>query len=441
MLALICILSLSACSQSEAGPLAAPEYPEMAHYPNDEDYIATNGDFDYDKWQAAISAYSKDLSAQKQYESACTGLDSYFAKTAGELLSSNTGENIVYSPVNLYLALGMLAEITDSNTRQQIFDLIGEGSIEDVRRKCTAVWNACYRDTGNTTSIPASSIWLKNGYPYREEVLQTLASEYYASSYSGEMGSIEYSKQLQNWLNENTRGLLEDAAKAIEFNEYTRIALATTLYFNARWDAEFNEVNNGKGLFSLLDTGGTAIECDFMHQTDSRYYYWGEKFSAVKQSFKSGGGMWLILPDEGVPVNDLAANDEAINFILSDGDWENSKYLTVNLALPRFDISATTDLSEPLKALGVTDVFDDSCSDFSPLTDETLILSKATHSARVKIDEEGCEAAAFTVMMVDAAAAMPPDEEVDFILNRPFMFVITGDSGLPLFIGTVNKPE
>jgi len=29
---------------------------------------------------------------------------------------------------------------------------------------------------------------------------------------------------------------------------------------------------------------------------------------------------------------------------------------------------------------------------------------------------------------------------VDFVLDRPFLFCITGDSGLPLFVGIVNCP-
>ena len=55
------------------------------------------------------------------------------------------------------------------------------------------------------------------------------------------------------------------------------------------------------------------------------------------------------------------------------------------------------------------------------------------------VDEEGCIAAAYTVMAA-AGAAMPPDETVDFVLDRPFVFVITSDSGLPLFAGMVKKP-
>ena len=36
-----------------------------------------------------------------------------------------------------------------------------------------------------------------------------------------------------------------------------------------------------------------------------------------------------------------------------------------------------------------------------------------------------------------AGAAMPPEEIIDFILDRPFIFAI--DQGVPLFVGTINQ--
>ena len=94
-----------------------------------------------------------------------------------------------------------------------------------------------------------------------------------------------------------------------------------------------------------------------------------------------------------------------------------------------------------LRALGVTDVFDAGKADFSPLTDkaDAIFLSQAKHSARVTIDEEGVVAAAYTVM-VACGAALPPDERVEFTLDRPFLFAVTGESGEILFAGIVNTP-
>ena len=60
--------------------------------------------------------------------------------------------------------------------------------------------------------------------------------------------------------------------------------------------------------------------------------------------------------------------------------------------------------------------------------------------ARVKVDEEGVEAAAVTILMMDEAAAMPPeDPEICVMdLDRPFLFVVRSQD-LPLFVGVVNQ--
>ena len=151
--------------------------------------------------------------------------------------------------------------------------------------------------------------------------------------------------------------------------------------------------------------------------------------------------MWFLLPDEGVSLQELLQDEQTMDFVLSGGTWENSKYLTIHLALPKFDISSQIELSEGLQALGVTDVFDPSQSDFSPMTRDLtdIFVSKAEHGVRVAVDEEGVTAAAYTVMAMNGSGA-PPDDEISFTLDRPFLFVITSDDGLPLFVGSVYQP-
>ena len=100
-----------------------------------------------------------------------------------------------------------------------------------------------------------------------------------------------------------------------------------------------------------------------------------------------------------------------------------------------------TDLVNGLQELGITDVFDHTVSDFTPITDTPqLYVGGATHAARVTIDEEGCLAAAFTVLLVYGTGMSPQPPEMDFTLDRPFLFVISSRDDLPLFVGTVAEP-
>ncbi|MBP5151928.1 MAG: serpin family protein, partial [Lachnospiraceae bacterium] len=80
-------------------------------------------------------------------------------------------------------------------------------------------------------------------------------------------------------------------------------------------------------------------------------------------------------------------------------------------------------------------------ANFKPLTDSPLdiFVSDVLHGARVKIDEEGCEAAAYTAIMMKATGFI--SDTYEFTLDRPFLFVIRNDMGAPLFVGVVNEIE
>ena len=87
-------------------------------------------------------------------------------------------------------------------------------------------------------------------------------------------------------------------------------------------------------------------------------------------------------------------------------------------------------------------MFDYNVSNFEPLmhNDIPAYISEVNHAARVMVDEEGCTAASYVQMDAEAGAAAPPAKEVDFILDRPFIFIIQTGDGMPLFAGVVNHP-
>lgn len=428
-------------AQTSQYALTKAVYPQMSPYPDHLKYTdESTGMFDAEGFEAAYDAWRGDRLAQtSQLEGYDQGLGGFYEKTARQFLTGADGENIIYSPLNVYMALAMLAETTDGESREQILELLGADDIGQLRMQANALWNANYSNDGLNRSVLASSLWLNEDVEFNEDTIKTLADTYYSSTYQGVMGSDELDEALKAWLNEQTGGILKDEVAGVELDRETVLAMATTVYFQAKWSSEFNENNNTQSVFYAPDGN---INCMFMNQSLARDYYWDDGFSAVCQSFTDGGEMWLILPDEGTSVDELLANDSVFDLLDKQDSWEDKKFLTVNLSVPKFDVSSNIDLSVGLKKMGVTDVFDYARSDFSPLTRQIdeVYLSKADHAARVTIDEEGCTAAAYTVMAL-CGAAMPPEEEVDFVLNRPFVFAITGQGDSLMFIGVVNRAE
>lgn len=363
-----------------------------------------------------------------------------FEALTAQFLSGAGEENAVLSPVNIYMALAMLAELTDGESRAQLLDLIGAQNIEAVREQAQAIWRACSRDEDEIQSVLASSIWLRDDLGYVQSTMDTLANTYYASSYRGEMGSGEINRAIQSWLNEQTRGLLEEQAAAIETDPLTVLLLATTIYYSAQWTDEFNEAANYTDVFHAPSGD---VDAEYMYTGRFMDYYSGEGWGAVRLSLRGGNGMWFILPDEGVSVDALLENEDVMR-LMSAGEADGGEYARVYFSVPKFDIASQLDLTEGLMELGVTDVFDPDVSDFTPMTTDTdvpIYVSEATHAARVKIDEEGVEAAAFTVLEPGDTAPMPPEREIYFTLDRPFLFAISSQDGLPLFAGVVNRPE
>lgn len=446
LLVSICIVNAVACAApaednssngaentaETASPLFEAEYPEMVQYPVKDEFSYSHED--YEAWMQSR------LARQPENTEYQNGIREFYEITMQEFLKDTQGENKIYSPLNVYMALAMLAETTDGDSRQQILDLLHTDSIEALRNNASILWNANYCDEGTVNSLLASSVWLSDKLRYNENTLKTLAETYYTSSFSGSMGTSEYNKMLQDWLNEQTGGLLEEQAGNVEMDPATVFGLATTVYFRAKWQNEFYAPNNTEKVFHAK-SGDVVTE--FMNQSGTGTYYWGENFGAIARNLKNSGNMLLILPDEDVAVDDLLGDKEVQDFIFDHHAWENQKFLVVNQSVPKFDVVSDFSLISGLKNLGVKDVFDFSAADFTPLLGDTelpLAVNEAKHAARVMIDEEGCTAAAFTVMIA-CGAAMPPKEQVDFVLDRPFLFVINGQDGQPLFVGIVNQPK
>ncbi len=404
-----------------------------AELPKREKYSEAN----YDRW------FEERRALRQTYESYDGALDSFAESAVPLLLSGDADENRVCSPLNIYLALSMLSEMTDGESRAQLLSLLGAASLEDVRANAKALWNANYQDDGTVTSLLANSVWMSDTLEYVQKTMDTLAQDYRADSFRGEMGSGAYNEALQSWVNEHTGNRLTEQASGLSFDPETVLALVSTIYYRARWKYEFNENRTEPGTFHAPSGDGTI---DFMHQTADGHYYWGERFSAVPKGLQNSGEMWLILPDEGVSPDKLLESGEAVDFLLQSDSWENSQYAEIELSVPKFDVVRDTDLISSLSALGVTDVFDGASADFSPMLPHGLLeevrpyVSAVRHAARVTVDEEGCEAAAYTEIAMTGAGAPPVGEKIEFTLDRPFLFAITGDDGSLLFVGVVNHP-
>ena len=346
--------------------------------------------------------------------------------------------NAVYSPVSLYAALGMLTELTDGETKQQVMDLLGVSDSEALRQWTKALWQQLCYDEQDSALRLGNAAFLNENMAFHKEPLDVLAEDYYASSYQLPMGSKAADKAIAAWLDQQTNDLLAEDTGAIKTKEIDLLRLYNTIYYKAAWRAEFSGGATEKDIFTAAD--GTEQRTDFMHiSLAGSPVARGEGYRRASLYLKDGGRMTFYLPDEVVTVEELLQRE---NFLQEAEDLlVDALEVRVNWSVPKFDIHASLELNDALRALGVTDAFDKAAADFTPLTDTGAVVSSVMQAARVRIDEEGMEAAAYTEIIVEPTAAEPPPcSEEEMNLNRPFLFAIWKD-GAPLFIGAVQTME
>lgn len=407
--------------------VAKPEYPKLMAYP------LTENDGDYGDWWEEQRAF------YRQPEGYADSLEAFWEQLLSRTLTDSQN-NAVCSPVNIYMALAMLAQITDGNTRQEILDVLNARDMDSLANQAKHVWEGHYKNDGLSTCILATSLWLEENYGFNQETADLLAEKFYASVFQGVLGTEDMDKVLRAWLDEQTGGVLQQQLQSASLPADTVLALASTIYYKVQWLDAFQEKNNTQATFH--GAAGNTKETFLNRTLPYGPYYWSDSFGAIYLPLEDGSRMWLILPDEGVDPGSIWGE---VRGLLSQSPiyadtTANSKTMKVHLSVPKFDIGQSQDLSEALQKLGITEVFT-SQADFSPILEQPDggYVRQVNHATRVAINEKGVTAAAFTE--IDrCGAAPPPEEEIYFTLDRPFLFYIESEDDLPLFAGIVNAP-
>ena len=105
--------------------------------------------------------------------------------------------------------------------------------------------------------------------------------------------------------------------------------------------------------------------------------------------------------------------------------------------MPKFFVAEQKEISESLKELGVETVFS-AGADLSPLFDGGASVSRVNHGVAVAVDEAGVRAGAYSTIYGRGGSAIEY-KYITMRLDRPFLFLVRGEGGVPLFCGVVNQ--
>ena len=363
-----------------------------------------------------------------------------FTRNSAEFIFANIGNsNVLYSPISIWFYLELLSNLTEGNSRQQVFRAMGLNEGSKLYNADDALYKGLYWDDGFSIWRPASSLWIDQRIHLSDALVENLVTNHHTSVFQGLMGEDAYDEAFRAWLNEQTNSLMRDIVKNLRLDPTTGISLCTSLYLRCSWSLPFSRDATYQDVFYTPD--GEAV-VDFMKKEESGgTVYQGAGFSSVIIDLQDGGYVTLVLPDLNKGIEDILASEELYDFLFACREWGNAKNGRVKIFLPKLDIMIAMPLKQTLMRMGVVDVFDPEKVEFSSdiSSDDSLALSSVDQYSRLVMNEDGIEAA--SIMVSDGSSLrIASEEEIEFTLNRPFLFTVFSETSIPLFIGVCNTP-
>ena len=380
-----------------------------------------------------------------------------FLKTVNEVDLS--GKSFIYSPLSITFVLGMVNDAATGLTEKEIEETLGfhEGGIQAVNDYCKKLIDGLPKVDSKMTLNIANAIFLNKYYTLKPQFVEDMGTYYDAKAEALDFSAPSTLDHINGWCNENTQGMIPSILEAVEPDMVSY--LLNAIYFKADWASKFDQKNTRTETFTT-EKGSTQLP--LMHQNVLIQYINNGMFSAVKIPY--GNCMWnmmVMLPEEGFTtdhiINHLAGLGlnavEGAFCEIEDGIAEMSvKSFSpheVDLKLPCFETSSDTNdlnsdgfdgLTRLMQKMGIHLAFDPMLAEIPNMCGEPLFISMMRQKAKIKVNEEGSEAAAVTVagMTGKSAHSDGPMEypKATFHANRPFVYVLQeASSGVILFVG------
>ena len=264
-----------------------------------------------------------------------------------------------------------------------------------------------------------------------DDLADILSNTYQASLKRCDLSSEETMNEINDWVNEKTHGLIPSILDE-PMDPGIRMTLLNAVYFKAAWVNAFEKELTDKQIFHGKE-GDTSV--DMMHQQDLFEYAENDEYQMIRLPYHGGCEMTVYLPKDSTAADKWSEKDYLYQLGL-EADKQEWDRREVSLSMPKFEMEYGNELKDILKELGLEGIFDGCIYD--RLTDAEMAVGSIYHKTAIKNDEKGTEAAAVTMMLMEAMALLPEDDIVEMNMDHPFYFTISNtETGLKLFEGCV----
>ncbi len=351
--------------------------------------------------------------------------------------------NLAISPYSARVVLAMLCEGSTGETRKSIMDTL---RLDEYPDYVSNHYERLGRPLGfqleteterrGLEMLTANSLWCDDGFVPKPEYVNTLKEYYWAEVQTLDFRAPLSAGTVNRWAHEKTRGRIPSVVDSLE--PFSPVVTMNAVYFKGLWKVPFEIAETREEQFTLQD--GAKQLVPLMRQSGEFRYAERGGAQIIRLPYKGGMSMRVVLPPKDTPFPKFCAeltSTVGTSWTRAMGERDG------HIRLPCFRIETQADLSAPLKALGMSQVFDPARAALEGISGrKPLYLMGVMQKDFVEVNEKGTEAAAVSMLMCGAALnEAPPPPPFEMIVNRPFVFAICDDfSGVVVFLGAVVDP-
>ena len=343
--------------------------------------------------------------------------------------------NILLSPMGMTYALGLISNGAGGKTKKQINKVLGcdDSEAANINEFCRKILTKAPKLDRLTQMEINNDFFSQEGYTPKPAFAK-IAKEYYHTALSSlDFGSEKSIDKINQKISQRSNGMLPKVLDKSNVDPLMGFVLANTIYFKSIWTDKFPKALTRDEVFK--DEDGKEKKVPMMNQEHNFYYTENDLCQVLCLPYSNEAyQMIVLLPKEGKTVSEVAQSLTAENWQRTGAQMRKVK---VDVKLPRFESSSDVNLTDVMKALGISDAFMMEKADFSNLFDLKSSIGRVSQIGRIKVDETGTEASVAEILQGRIAGLdlIPPDS-VKFYATHPFLYVIREVStGAIFFIG------
>lgn len=346
-------------------------------------------------------------------------------------------ENIMISPFSISSALSMTLNGAANETFEAMRKALRlEGkTIDQINSTYLKLMTDMVPIDKRVVVEIANSVWVEKKLVVKQPFIIDLKKWYIAEARDIDVTDPKAVDIVNGWIAEKTHDKITDMLDKLD--EGLAMLLINAVYFNGKWRYQFDKKDTRNAAFYVDPSAPKTVP--MMHLEENLKVIKKNNLTIAEIPYGQGNyTMVVVLPDENV------TSSESFK-VLTPSIWQEwMDQLAVNthkveLSMPRFKYKYKRNLNDDLINLGMEIAFTGN-ADFSKISNQGLMISRVLHQTFIETNEEGTEAAAATIVVMENTSAGPSAVE-KVILDRPFIYFIRESStGTIIFMGRVGDP-